>query len=59
MDNLWGILTIVGPIILIVAIAGAMLRNRRTPRAEAKTEAATARMYDQQDRDDKAEEAGR
>ncbi len=50
--NLWGVLTIVGPILLAVAIIWAIRHNRATPREEAHTEAATKRMYDEQAKDD-------
>ena len=54
--DIWGLITIIGPVLLVVAIVWAMLNNKRSARAEAKTEEATRRMYDAQDRDDKANE---
>lgn len=47
-DSLWSFLIIAGPIVLLGALAFAMLRNRRTPREEAKTEAATRDLYRQE-----------
>jgi hypothetical protein len=55
---LQGIMVIAGPILLALAIAWAMLRNRGSKRDVARTEDATRRMYDQQDRDDKARDNG-
>ncbi len=50
----WGILTILGPIILVGAIAWAILRNKKesTPRGEARTERATHELYDEADEQD-------
>lgn len=59
MDNLYGIMTIVGPILLLAALGWAMLNNRRTARERQRTEEATRRMYDEQDADDKAREGAR
>lgn len=50
--NLWGVLTIIGPILLAIALIWAIRHNRTTPREEAHTEAATKRMYDDQAKDD-------
>ena len=54
----WGLLTIIGPILLIGAIAWAMLRNRKdsSPNDLARTEQATRDLYDRSDADD-AEDA--
>lgn len=52
-DSLWSFLIIAGPIVLMAALAFAMLRNRRTPRQEAKTEAATRELYRQEAADDR------
>ena len=56
LGSLWGVLTVVGPILLAAIIIWAILNNRRSPSDEAHTEAATRRMYDEQDREDKANE---
>jgi hypothetical protein len=55
---LQGIIVIAAPILLALAIGYAMLRNRGTKREIRHTEDATRRMYDQQDRDDKARDNG-
>jgi hypothetical protein len=57
LGSLWGILTIVGPIVLAVAIAWAMFHNRSSPADIARTEEATHRMYDEQNREDQARDA--
>jgi cytochrome c-type biogenesis protein CcmH/NrfF len=48
------LMVILGPLVLIVAIAWAMMRNRRTRSEEARTEAATRENYARQDAEDKA-----
>jgi hypothetical protein len=55
---LQSIMVIVGPILLALAIAWAMLRNRATRGDVKRTEEATRARYDQQDKDDKARENG-
>lgn len=52
LNSLWGVVTVVGPILLLAALAWAALHNRNSDVSEAKTEAATARMYDEQSRED-------
>ncbi len=54
MGNLWGLATILGPLLLAVVIAWALMRNRKreTPEDVARTEAATHRLYEQEDRED-------
>ncbi len=52
-DGLWSFVVIAGPIVLVVALLFAMLRNRRTPRQEAQTEQATRELYKQQLEDDR------
>jgi hypothetical protein len=54
----WGLLTIIGPIVLAAAILWAMLHNRGSKREVERTEEATREMYDQQNRDDKARQNG-
>lgn len=56
-SSLWALATVLGPIILIVAIVWAIFHNRRSARENAETEAATARNYDEQDRIDKDRQA--
>lgn len=55
MENLWALMTIVGPILLGGVLLWAILRNRqqRTPQSEARTERATHELYDEMEREDK------
>ncbi|MBH9536634.1 hypothetical protein [Novosphingopyxis sp. YJ-S2-01] len=50
----WGILTILGPIVLVGAIAWAILRNKKetSRRDEIRTERATHELYDKADEQD-------
>lgn len=48
----WGIMTIVGPIILGIAIIWAIMHNRTSKAQKQRTEDATRRLYDQEARDD-------
>ena len=50
----WGMMTIIGPILLAIALGWALLHNRRTRSENAGTERATRELYDQADREDKA-----
>ncbi len=52
-DGLWSFVVIAGPIILVVALLFAILRNRRTPREETRTEQATRELYKQQSAEDR------
>lgn len=52
--TLQGLIVILGPIVLIAAIAWAMYNNKRSRRQVAQTEEATARLYDEQGAADKA-----
>ncbi|HET9509851.1 MAG TPA: hypothetical protein VFO80_01765 [Sphingomonas sp.] len=54
--GIWSILTIVGPLVLIAALAWAVLSNRRSRAAERRTEEATRANYERQERADKANE---
>lgn len=54
MSSLWGVLTILGPVALVIAIVWAMRHNRGTPEQVQATEDATRRMYDEQSRLDDA-----
>ena len=53
-DSLWAIVVIGGFVVLGILIAFAKLRNRTTPREEARTEAATRELYREQSREDAA-----
>lgn len=57
LSSIQGLMVVVGPIILALAIAFAMLRNRGTKREIDRTEAATRANYDRQDAEDKARDA--
>jgi hypothetical protein len=46
----WSLLVIVGPIVLLVAIAWAVLNNRRSRQTDAESETATHRVYDEEER---------
>ena len=49
----WGLITIIGPMVLAAVLIWALLRNRKsTPREDDRTEQATSDLYD-------AEEAAR
>ena len=54
--GIWTVLTIIGPLLLIAALAWAMLNNKRKPRDIARTEQATRENYKRQDAADKANE---
>lgn len=58
LSSMQGLMVVVGPILLIAAIAWAMLRNRASRGDVARTEQATRERYDQQDREDKARQNG-
>ena len=51
--SMYGLVVIAGFIILGAAIAYAMIRNRRTPREEQRTEEATRRLYEEQGGNDR------
>ena len=46
----WGIITILGPLLLIIVIAWAVLRNRTTRSDANRTEQATRDLYKEEDR---------
>ncbi|WP_294197113.1 hypothetical protein [uncultured Sphingomonas sp.] len=52
-DGLWSFVVIGGPIVLVLALLFAMLRNRRSARDEAHTEQATRDLYKQQSAEDR------
>ncbi|WNO54266.1 hypothetical protein [Stakelama saccharophila] len=56
LGSLWGVLTVIGPILLAAVIIWVLLHNRTSHREDIETEAATHRMYDEQDREDKVNE---
>ena len=47
----WTLLTIVGPLVLLLVIAWAVLRSRRSSRSGNDTEAATRRVYEEEERE--------
>ena len=51
----WSLLNIVGPILLLVVIAWAMLRNRKSKGSVEDSEAATHRLYDEEDQEHRGE----
>jgi len=53
-SSLWGLITVVGPILLIVVLVWAVLNNRRSKAGERHSEAATRDLYKSIDREDKA-----
>ena len=53
---LWGIITIVGPLLLIAVLAWAVLRNRSSRVSRADTEQATRNLYAQEDRAHRGED---
>ncbi len=52
LSSMQGLMVVVGPILLAIAIAWAILHNRSSKREVEHTEEATARMYDEQGRED-------
>ena len=46
----WALLNIVGPIVLLAAIAWAVLRNRSSRGTKQESEDATRRVYDEEER---------
>ncbi len=53
----WSLLTILGPILLIVAIAWSMMKNRKQSSSEIdKTDRATHDLYKAQDAQDKRDD---
>jgi hypothetical protein len=57
LSSIQGLIVVVGPILLAIAIAWAMFHNRGTRQEIERTEEATRMRYDQQNREDKAREA--
>jgi hypothetical protein len=54
LSSLWGIITVVGPILLLAVLLWAVLSNRRSKAAVRQSEAATRDLYKNIDREDKA-----
>ena len=52
-SSLWAIVVVGGFVVLGLAIAYAMKRNKVTPEQNRRTEEATRRMYDAQNADDR------
>ena len=52
-DSLWAIVVVLGFVILGGAIAFAKLKNKTTPREEARTEQATKDLYREQSENDR------
>lgn len=52
MEGIWSLVTVVGPVLLIVAIVWAFLRNRRASRAEIeRSEQGARRLREQLERE--------
>jgi len=58
ISSLYGLMTILGPILLLAVLLWAVLRNRRSKAAERHSEAATRDLYKDIDREDKAAKRG-
>lgn len=58
LSNMQSLMILVGPILLAIAIAWAVVANRRSRRDIGRTEAATRENYERQDREDKARQNG-
>ena len=50
LEGLWGIATILGPIVLLVLFIWVILRNRKAPVSRDVTEQATKANYEAEDR---------
>jgi hypothetical protein len=46
---IWTIVTVVGPILLLAALAWAIFRNRKARTPERVTEAGTRRLYEEEE----------
>lgn len=55
--SLWGLVTILGPIVLAAVLLWAILHNRTSGRQKRQTEEATRKMYDAQSEEDARREA--
>ena len=54
LGSLWGLMTIVGPIVLAAVLLWAIFHNKGSKSQVDRTEDATRRLYDEQDRADNA-----
>ena len=54
--GLWGIITILGPIVLAAVLLWAILNNRTSKAEKRRTEEATKRMHEEQNDEDVARE---
>jgi hypothetical protein len=54
-SGVWGVLIVVGPLLLLAAIVWAALNNRQSRRARDRTEGATRDLYRDEDAKNKAE----
>lgn len=54
--SLWGVMTIVGPIVLGIVLIWAIVNNRTSKAEKQRTEDATRRMHEEQNREDAAQE---
>ena len=54
--GLWGIMTIVGPILLAAVLLWAIMHNRTSKAQKDRTEEATRRVREEQNREDVARE---
>ncbi len=54
----WSLLTVIGPLLLIAAIAWAVLRNRTSKQSMDMTEQATRDLYKEEDRAHKGDGDG-
>ena len=55
-SSLQGVMVIIGPIVLAAVLLWAILNNRTSARQKERTEDATRRMHEQQNREDAASE---
>ncbi len=53
----WSIITIVGPIVLLAALAWAVLRNRSTAAQDRRTAEGTRKLYAEEEQETKRDEA--
>ena len=53
----WGLITVIGPIVLIAVLIFAVLRNRATRSEERRTEAGTRELYREEDKHTQRDDA--
>ncbi len=58
LSTMQGLMVVVGPIVLALVLAYAVLRNRSARTGIDETERATRERYDRQDREDRARDSG-